>query len=59
MGVSGELLGVVTDQNAAKAMAAIIAIESRHATVLAGLAGLGDDLDALFLNAATALSLEA
>jgi hypothetical protein len=54
-----ELLGVVTDENAAKAMAAIIAIESRHATVLAGLAGLGDDLDALFLNAATALSLEA
>ena len=54
-----ELLGVVTDENAAKAIAAIIAIESRHATVLAGLAGLGDDLDALFLNAATALSLEA
>jgi hypothetical protein len=54
-----ELLGVVTDEKAAKAMAAIIAIESRHATVLAGLAGFGDDLDALFLNAATALSLEA
>jgi hypothetical protein len=54
-----ELLGVVTDEKAAKAMAAIIAIESRHATVLAGLAGLGDDFDALFLNTATALSLEA
>ena len=54
-----ELLGVVTDEKAAKAMAAIIAIESRHATVLAGLAGLGDDFDALFLNTATALSPEA
>ncbi len=54
-----ELLGVVSDDNAAKAMAATIAIESRHATVLAGLAGMGDDLDALFLNTATALSPEA
>lgn len=54
-----ELLGEVTDDNAAKAFAAIIAMESRHATVLAGLAGMGDDLDALFLNTATALSPEA
>jgi rubrerythrin len=54
-----ELLGVVVDEDAAAAMASIAAIESRHATVLAGLAGRGDDLDALFLNTATPLSPEA
>lgn len=54
-----DLLGEVTDDGAAKAMAAIVAMESRHATVLADLAGMGDDLDALFLNTATALSPEA
>ena len=54
-----ELLGLVGDQDAAKAIASIIAIESRHATLLAGYAGMGDDFDALFLNTATPLSLEA
>lgn len=54
-----DLLGEVTDDGAAKAMAAIVAMESRHATVLAGLAGVGDDLDALFLNTAAPLSPEA
>jgi len=54
-----ELLGVVEDDDAARSIASIIAIESRHATYLAGVAGMGDDLDALFLNTATALSAEA
>jgi hypothetical protein len=54
-----DLLGSVTDTNVAAAMASIIATESRHATHLAGLAGKGDDLDALFLNTAAALSPEA
>jgi hypothetical protein len=54
-----ELLGEVVDLNAAKSIASIVAIESRHATVLADLAGMGDDFDALFLNTAAALSPEA
>jgi hypothetical protein len=54
-----ELLGEVVDTNSAAAMASIAAMESRHATVLAGIAGMGDDLDALFLNTATAVSPEA
>lgn len=54
-----ELLGAVTDTNVARAMAAIVATESRHAAHLADLAGMGDDPDALFLNTATALSPEA
>lgn len=53
-----ELLGIVTDDNVAKALAAMIAIESRHATVLATLAKNGD-FDAMFLNTATAMSPEA
>ena len=54
-----ELLGRVVDVNSAAAMASIAAMESRHATVLAGIAGMGDDFDALFLNTATAVSPEA
>lgn len=54
-----ELLGSVSDIDIAAAMASFVAMESRHATVLAGLSGQGDDLDALFLNTATALSPEA
>ena len=54
-----EVLAGVVDTQAAAAVASIAAMESRHATVLAGLAGRGDDLDALFLNTATALSPEA
>jgi hypothetical protein len=54
-----DLLGHIVDPEPAGAIASIVAMESRHATVLAGLAGNGDDLDALFLNNATALSPEA
>ncbi len=51
-----ELLGVVTHTVLAGAIASIAAMESRHATVLADVAGMGDDLDALFLNTATPVS---
>jgi hypothetical protein len=54
-----QLIGKVEDVGIATAMASFVSMESRHATVLATLAGLGDDFDALFLNAATALSPEA
>ena len=54
-----ELLGRIDDTNVAGALASIVATESRHATHLADLAAMGDDLDALFLNTATALSPEA
>ncbi len=53
-----ELLASVTETEAASAIASIAAIESRHATVLAGIAGQ-DDLDSLFSNSAQALSPEA
>lgn len=54
-----ELVGTVADLGLAAAMASFVSMESRHATVLASLAGTGDDLDALFSNPATALSPEA
>jgi rubrerythrin len=54
-----ELLSKVVDPQPAAAIASIAAIESRQANVLAGLAGRGDDFDALFLNTATPLSPEA
>ena len=54
-----DLIGRVIDPDVAGAMASIAAMESRHATVLAGLSGRGDDFDALFLNTATPLSPEA
>ena len=54
-----ELLGEVDDIDIAGAMASFVSIESRQATVMAVLSGQGDDFDALFLNAATALSPEA
>lgn len=53
-----DLIGTVTDDTLTSAMASIVSMESRHAAVLAGLAGNGDDFDALFLNSATALSPE-
>jgi hypothetical protein len=40
-------------------MASFVAIESRHATVLASLSGRGDDFDALFVNPATASETDA
>ena len=52
------LIGTVTDRELVAAMASFVSIESRHATVLASLSGQGDDFDALFVNAATALSPE-
>jgi Ferritin-like domain len=54
-----ELVGQVDDVDLAGAMASFVSMQSRHATVLASLAGNGDDFDALFLNPATALSPEA
>jgi len=52
------LIGIVTDRTLTAAMASIVSMESRHAAVLAWLAGNGDDFDALFLNSATAVSPE-
>lgn len=52
-----ELLASVSDDTAASAVASIASIENRHATVLAGLAGL--DADALLSNTAEPLSPEA
>jgi hypothetical protein len=54
-----ELLGQVVDIGIATAMASFVAIESRHATVLATLSGQTDDFDALFVNPAVALGTEA
>jgi hypothetical protein len=51
-----ELVAAVDSIDIAAALASFASIESRHATVLASLAGNGDDFDALFLNAATALT---
>ena len=54
-----ELLGRVDDADLAGAMASFVAIESRHATVLATISGQGDDFDALFVNPATPLEIDA
>ena len=54
-----ELLGQVDDPDLAGAMASFVTMESRHATVLATISGRGDDLDALFVNPATPLDVEA
>ena len=54
-----ELLADVDDSEVVAAIASIAAMESRHATVFADMSGRGGDLDALFLNTATALSPEA
>lgn len=54
-----ELLAAFEDPDAAAASASIAAIESRHAAVLAGVAGLDDDLDAVFFNTADPLAPEA
>ncbi|MFW2334547.1 hypothetical protein [Ilumatobacter sp.] len=52
-----ELVGAVEDVNLAAAMASFVSMESRHATVMAAMAGQ-DDFDVLFSNTATALSPE-
>lgn len=54
-----ELLGLVTDVRLAEQIAAVAAMESRHAAYLAERSGHGDDLDALFTNSATPLAPEA
>jgi hypothetical protein len=45
-----ELLGLLESSSASKLVAAVIAIESRHCTVLADASGNGDDLGALLDN---------
>ena len=54
-----ELIGLVDDVDIASAMASFVAIESRHATVLASLSGRADDFDALFVNPATVVDTDA
>ncbi|MBA3286829.1 MAG: ferritin-like domain-containing protein [Acidimicrobiia bacterium] len=44
------LLGQLKGRNGAKTIASILMVEARHCVVLADVAGLGDDLDALFVN---------
>jgi hypothetical protein len=50
-----ESLRAVENVDAARRIAAILIVEARHCTVLADAAGLGDDLDALFVNDADPL----
>ena len=54
-----DLLGQVDDIGIAAAMASFVALESRHAAVLATLSGQADDFDALFVNPAVGLGTEA
>jgi rubrerythrin len=54
-----ELLGLVSDVELAETIAAIAAMESRHAAFLAERSGRGDDFDALFSNPASPLLPEA
>lgn len=54
-----ELLGQLAGIDGATALAAMLVVESRHCTVLATIAGLGDDMDALIDNAAEALPIPA
>lgn len=50
-----ELIGQLTAVDGATTLAALLVIESRHCTVLAHIAGNGDDMAALIDNTATAL----
>ena len=52
------LVSSVDDTTLAAAIASIATMEARQATVTAGLAGNGDNLDALFVNTATAWAPE-
>jgi hypothetical protein len=54
-----ELLASVVDTDVLDAVASVASMESRHAAYLAQQSGRGDDLDALFVNGATALTPEA
>jgi len=53
-----ELLGVLSEASSARLIASIISMEARHCAVLANLAGLGNDLDALLVNSADPISFE-
>jgi hypothetical protein len=53
-----ELLGVLSEASSARLIASIISAEARHCAVLANLAGLGNDLDALLVNSADPISFE-
>jgi hypothetical protein len=53
-----ELLGLVSEASSARLIASIISVEARHCAVLAHLAGLGGDLDALLVNSADPISFE-
>ena len=50
-----ELIGQLVGLDGATTLAAFVMVESRHCTVLAHLAGRGDDMAALIENTATAL----
>lgn len=52
------LLGLLSESSSASLIASIISVEARHCAVLADLAGLGNDLDALLLNSADPISFE-
>ena len=54
-----ELLGLLSDASLAAQVAAVAAMESRHAAYLGQQSGRGDDFDALFTNTATPLAPEA
>ena len=54
-----DLTGRVTNIDIASALVSIVSSEARHAVVLSTLAGTADNLEALLVNAATALSPEA
>ncbi|MCU0261844.1 MAG: ferritin-like domain-containing protein [Ilumatobacteraceae bacterium] len=51
----GELMGLLESVDAAKLIASILAVTSRHCTVVADAAGQGDDLDAMLTNTAEPL----
>jgi hypothetical protein len=53
-----ELLGLLSEASSARLVASIISVEARHCAVLADLAGLGGNLDALLVNSAAPISLE-
>lgn len=55
---SFELIGMVTDVDAAGGLASIGAMESRQAAVFAVLSGQGDDPDTVFVNTASPISPE-
>jgi hypothetical protein len=53
-----ELLGRLTNADAAKLIASVLAMEARHCAVLADLSGRGDDLDVLLVNTAEPIQPE-